>query len=279
MSGEFLIPIITMSGLGVLFSSLLSFADKKLRVEENPLIGKVAELLPNANCGACGYAGCYDFASRLVEGKAELSKCSVCDADTKSEISSLLGIEADLSEKKVARILCRGDNDAAKRKAIKYYGPTSCAALALVGGTKLCQYGCLGGGDCVVACPFNAIFMNDNGLPYVIDELCTGCGLCVKACPRNIIELHPLERNVFVFCKSKDDPKTSKEFCKNACIGCGICARKSDGGIEMIDNLAIINYDKLDISKIPFDKCSTQALQIINHQEKFEPEKESVMVN
>lgn len=277
MSTEILIPIFTMSGLGILFSSLLVFADKKLRVEENPLIGKVAELLPNANCGACGFAGCYDFASKLIEGSAELSKCSVCDADTKIEISSLLGIEATQSEKKVARILCRGDNEAAKRKSVSYIGPNSCSALALVGGTKLCQYGCLGGGDCVDACPFGAIFMQDNGLPFVIEELCTGCGLCAKACPRNIIEIHPIERNVFVFCKSQDDPKTSKEFCKNACIGCGICARKSDGGIEMIENLAIINYDKLDITKIPFDKCSTKALQIINQKEELV--QESVMVN
>jgi electron transport complex protein RnfB len=267
MSADLTIALFTMGGLGLLFSSILVFADKKLRVQENPLIGQVAELLPNANCGACGFAGCYDFATRLVEGKVELTKCSVCSSDTREEISRLLGFESTETEKKVARILCRGDNDAAKRKNVHYIGPTSCSALALIGGLKLCQYGCLGGGDCVEACPFDAIFMADNGLPVIIEEACTGCGLCAKACPRNIIEIHPVERNVFVFCKSEDDPKTSKEFCKNACIGCGICARKSDGGIEMMNNLAIINYEKLDISKIPFDKCSTKCLQILNHQQ------------
>jgi len=267
MSADLTIALFTMGGLGLLFSSILVFADKKLRVQENPLIGQVAELLPNANCGACGFAGCYDFATKLVEGKVELTKCSVCSSDSREEISRLLGFESTETEKKVARVLCRGDNDAAKRKNVHYIGPTSCSALALIGGLKLCQYGCLGGGDCVEACPFDAIFMADNGLPVIIKEACTGCGLCAKACPRNIIEIHPVERNVLVFCKSEDDPKTSKEFCKNACIGCGICARKSDGGIEMVNNLAIINYEKLDIYKIPFDKCSTKCLQILNHQQ------------
>lgn len=277
MLSEILIPVFTMSGLGILFSTLLAIADKKLRVEENPMIGKVAELLPNANCGACGFAGCYDFATKLVEGNTELAKCSVCDGDTKTEIASILGLEATQSEKKIARILCRGDNEAAKRKPVNYFGPNTCSTLALIGGTKFCQYGCLGGGDCVEACPFGAIFMKDDGLPSVIEEFCTGCELCAKACPRNIIEIHSIDRTVFVFCKSLDDPKTSKEFCKNACIGCGICARKSDGGIEMVDNLAIINYDKLDISKIPFDKCSTKALQIVD--QKVVVEQEEVMVN
>jgi RnfABCDGE-type electron transport complex B subunit len=267
MSADLTIALFTMGGLGLLFSSILVFADKKLRVQENPIIGQVAELLPNANCGACGFAGCYDFATKLVEGKVELTKCSVCSSDSREEISRLLGFESTETEKKIARILCRGDNDAAKRKNVHYIGPTSCSALALIGGLKLCQYGCLGGGDCVEACPFDAIFMADNGLPVIIEEACTGCGLCAKACPRNIIEIHPVERNVFVFCKSEDDPKASKEFCKNACIGCGICARKSDGGIEMVNNLAIINYEKLDISKIPFDKCSTKCLQILNYQQ------------
>lgn len=266
MDLNLIIAIASMGGLGLLFSSILVFADKKLRVQENPLIGQIAELLPNANCGACGFAGCYDFATKVAEGKAELSKCSVCDSDAREEISRLIGIDSSQIEKKVARILCRGDNDAAKRKRINYIGPSSCSALALMGGLKLCQYGCLSGGDCVDACQFDAIFMSNDGLPVVIEETCTGCGLCAKACPRNIIEIHPIERNVFVFCKSEDDPKTSKEFCKNACIGCGICARKSDGGIEMINYLAVIKYDKLDISKIPFDKCSTKALQILDNQ-------------
>ncbi len=263
-----IIAIITMGGLGFIFAGGLAFADRKLRVEENPLIAKVNDLLPNANCGGCGSAGCYDFAVKVVEGKALPAGCPVGGEETARAIAEVLGVESGAAVKMVPRILCRGGNSEAVRKMTSYYGPLSCKAMAIVsGGDKLCFYGCLGGGDCVDACPFGAMIMNENGLPEVIEELCTGCGICVKACPRDIIEMHPADQNVFVFCKNHDDPKRSKEVCSVACIGCGICARKSDGGIEMVNNLGIINYDRLDSSKIPFEKCSTGAIRKIGDRE------------
>lgn len=269
MDTTFIIAISTMGGLGFLFASALALADKKLRVEENPQIARVNETLPNANCGACGCAGCYDFAIKVVEGKIDVSKCTVGGQEVLDEVASILGIEAGSSVKMVARVLCRGGNEeAAFKQNTAYSGPQNCAVQALVsGGNKLCLDGCLGGGDCVDACQFNAMYMNENGLPVVIDELCTGCGLCVKACPRGVIEIHPADRLVFVFCKNHDDPKTARKICKAACIGCQICARKSDGGIVMIDNLAVIDYDRLEISKIPLDKCTTKAIDLYNHVE------------
>jgi Na+-translocating ferredoxin:NAD+ oxidoreductase RNF subunit RnfB len=256
-----IIAIATMGGLGFIFAGGLAFADKKLRVEENPLIGQVNDLLPNANCGGCGSAGCYDFTVKVVEGKALPTGCPVGGEETAKKIAELLGVETGNTVKNVPVILCRGGKKEAAKKIADYYGPLSCAASAIVsGGDKLCFYGCLGGGDCVEACPFGAIFMNDNGLPEVVEEICTGCGLCAKACPRNIIEMHPVDRNVFVFCKNQDEPKRAKEVCSVACIGCGICARKSDGGVEMIGNLGVVIHDKLDESKIPFEKCSTGAI-------------------
>ncbi|MBU1099151.1 MAG: RnfABCDGE type electron transport complex subunit B [Bacteroidetes bacterium] len=256
-----MIALATMGGLGFIFAGGLAIADRKLRVEENPLIGKINEILPNANCGACGKAGCYDFAVSLVDGKADPSGCPVGGEDTAQDVAMLLGIEAGTANKMYPRILCHGGNADAVRKMADYYGPLSCSAMDLVsGGDKACYYGCLGGGDCVVACPFGAMIMTDDGLPTVIEELCTGCSLCVTACPRDIIEMHPADRNVFVFCKNHDDPKTSKAVCSVACLGCGICARKSDGGVEMDNFLGVINYDALDESKIPFDKCQTGAI-------------------
>lgn len=261
MDITFLIAIATMGGLGFLFAGGLAFADKKLRVEENPLIAHINDILPNANCGACGNAGCYDFAVKVVEGKALPNGCPVGGEEVAQLIAEIMGIEANNTVKMVPRILCRGGNSEAVKKNVRYSGPTDCRAMSIVsGGDKLCFYGCLGGGDCIEACPFGAMIMNENGLPEVIEEICTGCGLCAKACPRNIIEMHPVDRNVFVFCKNQDEPKRSKEVCSVACIGCGICARKSEGGIDMINNLAVINYDKFDESKIPFDKCSTGAI-------------------
>lgn len=268
MEFTIIIAIATMGGLGFIFAGGLAFADKKLRVEENPLIGQVNEVLPNANCGGCGSAGCYDFAVRVVDGKVSPSGCPVGGEEAAQIIAQILGVEAGESVKMIPKILCGGGNKEAVKKSADYYGPMSCKVVSLVsGGDKLCFYGCLGGGDCVSACPFGAMIMNENNLPEVIEELCTGCGLCAKACLRNIIEMHPADRNVFLYCKNQDDPKRAKEVCSVSCIGCGICARKSDGGVEMINNLGVINYDKLDVSKIPFEKCSTGAIKYLNGKE------------
>lgn len=273
MDATFIIAISTMGGLGLIFAGALAVADKKLRVYENPKIAEVNDALPNANCGACGCAGCYDFATKVVAGKKEPADCTVGGQDVIDEVSAILGIEAGTGIKKVARVLCRGGNaEATFKDKAHYYGPQNCATQALVsGGDKLCLYGCLGGGDCVEACTFGAMYMDDNGLPVVIDELCTGCELCAKACPRGVIEIHPVDRNLFVFCKNQDDPKTSRKVCSVACIGCGICARKTEG-VDMDGNLAEIDYDNLEISTIPLDKCRTKAIDYL-----YQPEEETVV--
>ncbi len=261
MDSILIIALATMGGLGFIFAGGLAFADKKLRVEENPLIAKVNELLPNANCGACGNAGCYDFAFKVVNDKAAPISCPVCDEETASEIARLVGSDVGNTVKYLPRILCRGGVDKAKSKDVFYAGPSSCALMEIVsGGNKKCSYGCLGGGDCVNACKFNAIYMSEDKLPVIIEELCKGCGLCAQACPLGIIEMHPADRDLFVYCKNHDDPKTSKENCSAACIGCGICSRNSNGAIEIIDNLAVIHYELLNSLEIPIEKCPTHAI-------------------
>lgn len=279
-----IIAIATMGGLGFIFAGALAVADKKLRVVENPKIAEVNDILPNANCGACGLAGCYDFATNVVDGKVKITGCPVGGQDVADEIARILGMESGTAVKLVARVLCNGGNaEAIMKEGAKYDGPSGCSVQTIVaGGQKMCLYGCLGGGECVDACQFGAIFMNENGLPVVVEELCTGCGQCVEACPRGIIEIHPDDRELFVFCKNHDDPKRSKEVCNVACFGCGICARKSDGSIEMRDFLPEINYDNLDISKIPIDKCKTGAIRLV-HPEKaaelFKQENIEIKVN
>lgn len=266
MDSTLIVAISTMGGLGLLFASALALADRKLRVFEDPKISAVNEILPNANCGACGNAGCYDFAVNVVNGKAKINGCPVGGQEVVDEIAQILGMESTQSIKLVARILCNGGNaEAVKKPNVEYHGPLSCSVQTIVaGGEKMCLYCCLGGGDCVDACQFGAIFMNENGLPVVVEELCTGCGQCAEICPRGVIEIHPDDRELFVFCRNHDDPKKSKEVCKVACIGCGICARKSDGSVVMKDFLAEIDYSKLDISKIPLDKCSTGAIRMLD---------------
>ncbi|MBL1215368.1 MAG: RnfABCDGE type electron transport complex subunit B [Ignavibacteriae bacterium] len=271
MDYTLIIAIATMGGLGFLFAGGLALADRKLRVEENPLIAKVNDALPGANCGACGKAGCYDFAVNIVEGNAAVNGCPVGGDETAQLVADIMGVEAGSAIKMYPRVLCRGGNSEAVSKLTEYYGPLSCAAMDIVsGGNKMCFDGCLGGGDCVEACPFGAMIMNENGIPEVIEELCTSCTMCVQACPRDVIEMHPEDRNVFVFCKNHDDPKKAKDVCSVACLGCGICARKSDGGVEMHDNLGVINYDKLDQNLIPFDKCRTGAIGHLRKAEESE---------
>lgn len=269
--------LLTMGGLGLFFAGALALADRKLRVVEDPRIGKVNELLPGANCGACGLAGCQDFAVKVVEGKMEVTGCPVGGKEVAQEIATVLGVEAGDSVRLVARILCRGGTGNAVEKA-RYEGPASCSAKALVaGGDKACLHGCLGGGECVEACQFDAIFMNEEGLPEIIEELCTGCGACGRACPRDVIEMHPDDREIFVFCRSLDDPKRARKVCAVACVGCGICARKSDGSVKMEEHLAVIDYERLDPDKIPFEKCRTGAIGYLPGREPApaEPELEA----
>jgi RnfABCDGE-type electron transport complex B subunit len=265
---DILLPIITMAALGLLFSLGLAFAYQKLKVEEDPKVVAVSESLPQANCGACGYSGCRAFAEAVVDGDAPANGCPVGGGETARMIAEILGVEAGEMIKRVARLHCRGDRAAAKDRG-DYLGLTTCYAANLVGGNKQCSYGCLGYGDCVRACQFEAMYMGDDALPHVIEENCTACGKCVDACPRNLYELHPLDQEIFVYCKSLDRGPAAKKACKNACIGCGICARACPEGIEMKDNLAVIlDYKKIEPEQIPaIEKCPTDAIGRMHPEE------------
>ena len=258
---NFLIPVLTMTVLSLLFSAGLVLAYKKLQVEEDPKIEAVNEALPQANCAACGFSGCRAFAEAVVKGTAESNGCPVGGNDVAAEVAEILGVSAGTVLKRVARLHCRGTKEAAASRGL-YLGVTTCAASHIIGGNKQCSYGCMGYGDCVLSCTFDAMEMGEDGLPIVIEENCTACGKCVAACPRSLYELHPLEQNMFVYCRSLDGPKASRKLCKNACIACGICARACPEQIVMENNLAIIlDYKKIDPETIPaIEKCPTNAI-------------------
>jgi Na+-translocating ferredoxin:NAD+ oxidoreductase RNF subunit RnfB len=256
-----LVPILTMGALGFFFAFGLVFAHRRLAVHLDPRIEKVAGALPQSNCGACGYAGCQAMAEAMVSGKAAPNSCPAGGADTAAKVADVLGVRPAEVIKKLARLHCRGTKEAAVRRS-QYLGLQTCYAAHLMGGDKLCTYGCLGLGDCVRACPFEAMFMDDDGLPVVIEEKCTACGKCVEACPRNLLELHPTSQNIIVFCRSKDRGPVARKACKNACIACGICSRAVPEAIIIENNLAMItDYKKIPPEKLlEIEKCPTGAI-------------------
>lgn len=269
-----LISMASMGGLGALFSGGLALANKKLYVEEDPRIAQISDVLPGANCGGCGFAGCANFSENVVNGEISPSDCPVCNDDVVEEIAAIMGLEAEKGEKLVARVLCQGGDYETAKKA-SYYGAESCIATHITGGgDKLCAYGCLGFGECVDACTFDAMYMTDNGLPAIIEDKCTGCGNCVDACPRDVIELHSTKDTVIVACRNQDDPKTSRKVCIKACVGCSICVRPFENDeMTMENNLARIDYAKYGQgNSLPTDKCPTEAIVLIE-AEKDEPEK------
>jgi Na+-translocating ferredoxin:NAD+ oxidoreductase RNF subunit RnfB len=257
-----------MAALGFLFSAGLVLAYKKLRVEEDPNVMKISEILPQANCGACGYSGCRAFAEAVVKGDAAANGCPVGGEDVANNIAETLGIEAGEVIKKAARLHCRGTKEAAKSRGY-YAGITTCYASHLVGGNKQCSHGCMGFGDCVAVCQFDALYMGDDGLPVVIEEKCTACGQCVTACPRNLFELHPLSQEIIVFCRSEDKGPTARKLCKNACIACGICVRACPEAIVLENNLAVIkDYKKIKPEQIPaMEKCPTNSIGYLHKKD------------
>ena len=184
-----------------------------------------------------------------------------------------MGVEASASEPMVAVVRCAGGNKEAKNK-YKYFGVETCAAASLIGGGhKACQYGCLGFGDCVAACNFDAIHIGDNGLPVVDDEKCTGCGLCVAACPKNIMDMIPKTAQIYIACSSQDKGKDVKEVCEVGCIGCKVCANKKNcpsGAITMNGDLPTVDYSIEDNLVTPWYKCSTNSfIDKVKHRPKF----------
>jgi Na+-translocating ferredoxin:NAD+ oxidoreductase subunit B len=236
--------LILLGGLGLVFGIFLTYFYMRFQTSENPLISKIYELLPKANCGGCGYPGCSSFAEALAEGKVSPEKCAMIGDSQYCEICKLLGVESKEKEKKVARVMCLGGKNA--RKKFEYETIKTCKAVEVFYDTNLeCSYGCIGYGDCVNVCPVDAIKMGENGLPVIDQEMCIACGKCVEACPKNIIKLVPYDKKEYVACMSQDKGAAVVKSCKSGCIGCGKCVEVCPvDAIKLENNLASINYDK-----------------------------------
>jgi len=262
---EIVMAAVVLFGLTLIFATLLGIAKEKLRVEEDPRIGEVTEVLPAANCGGCGFAGCADFAKAVVEQRAKCDGCPVGGSETAAKVAEILGIEVVETAPFRPVIHC-GARTADKLGVVPYEGVESCVEANIVGVTQACTYGCLGFGDCAEACTFDALHMID-GKPVVDYDKCTGCGACVKACPRDLIELIPFKQEsmLVVACANKELAKAVRAVCKVGCIGCKMCQRLAGDVFAVDNNVARINYDNYtgdeteEVKKV-LDKCPAEVL-------------------
>lgn len=268
-----LIAVIVLGGIALISAVILYVCSKKFAVHEDPRIGQVSAILPGANCGGCGYPGCSGMASALVKGADAGSIdglfCPVGGSDVMGQVADLLGMAVANTEPKVAVVRCNGTCELRPRIAV-YDGLKTCTAVNSCGaGETGCGYGCLGCGDCVNACAFGAITMNqETGLPEVDEEKCTSCGACVKACPRNIIELRKKgikNRRVYVRCVNKDKGAIAMKTCKAACIGCGKCEKECKfDAIKIENNLSYIDPEKCRLCRKCVEACPTHAIVAVN---------------
>lgn len=265
-----LIAVISLGAIGLVAAVILYAASKKFAVYEDPRIAQVSEVLPQANCGGCGYPGCSGFAAACVKaGSLEGKLCPVGGQPTMEKVAAILGLEAAASEPKVAVVRCNG-TCANRPKLTKYDGVRSCVvANSTYGGESGCTFGCLGCGDCVSACTFGAIKMNpETGLPEVDESKCTACGACAKACPRSIIEIRPKGKNnrrVYVQCVNKDKGAVARKACTAACIGCGKCVKVCPfEAITLENNLAYIDPAKCKSCRKCEMECPQNAIIAVN---------------
>ena len=268
-----LIAVAVLGGIALVSAVVLYVCSKKFAVYEDPRLGQVTALLPGANCGGCGYPGCSGMASALVKGADAGSLdglyCPVGGAEVMGQVADLLGMAVANTEPKVAVVRCNGTCELRPRIA-EYSGLRTCTAMNSCGaGETGCGYGCLGCGDCVSACSFGAIKINDEtGLPEVDEDKCTACGACVNSCPRHIIELRKRgvrNRRVYVRCVNKDKGAAAMKACKAACIGCGKCEKECKfGAITIQGNLSYIDPDKCRLCRKCVEVCPTHAIVAIN---------------
>ncbi|MCR5273030.1 MAG: RnfABCDGE type electron transport complex subunit B [Lachnospiraceae bacterium] len=256
MLGAIIIATVIVGGTGIIVGFFLGFSGEKFKVEVDPKEEAVLGVLPGNNCGGCGFPGCAGLAAAIAKGEAPVNQCPVGGAECAAKIGAIMGVEAGEAVRQVAFVKCAGTCDKANSDYV-YTGVEDCAALEFIpgGGPKSCSYGCAGFGNCVKACPFDAIHVID-GVAVVDKEACKACGKCVAACPKNLIELIPYEAKHIVQCSSKDMGKNVMKACSVGCIGCHLCEKNCEhDAVHVIDNIAYIDQTKCTQCGVCAEKC------------------------
>ena len=246
---------------GLLFGVLLAVCSHFFAVPDDEKVKQIRAVLPGANCGACGYKGCNDYAEAVASGNAAPNLCIPGALAVAEQLGEILGVEVEEPKDVVALVHCNGDCTACGDKAI-YDGMKTChASTAFFGGPKACSYGCIGCGDCAAVCISDAICM-ENGIARVDSSRCVGCGLCAKTCPKHIISMVPQDTKVVVYCVNHDKGAEARKACQNACIGCKKCEKLCPlGAITVVDNCAVVDYEKCQGCGVCAEGCPTKCLK------------------
>ncbi len=260
--------------IGLIAAVILHFVSKAFYVEEDPRIDEVQCCLPGANCGGCGFAGCRAMAEAMV--KQMDTSIAYCPGGDYEKIGVILGIAATARDPQVCVVCCNGSCQNSPIK-VKYDSAATCAfAHTVYAGESGCPHGCLGCGDCVTACKFDAIHINpETHLPEVDEKKCVGCKACAKVCPRGVLEIRDKGKNnrrVYVCCKNREKGAAAKKNCSVACIGCSKCAKACPfEAISLTDNLAYIDYTVCKLCRKCVAECPTGAIHAVNFPEKKAP--------
>ena len=248
--------------LGLLCAVMLAVASKVMAVEVDERVTGVRELLPGANCGACGYSGCDGYAQALVDEEVMTNLCTPGGDKTSKEISALLGLEAADVIESFAVVFCTGDN-AATQNRMDYSGIMTCAAAKqLYGGQGSCLFGCLGFGDCAAVCPMDAVCI-ENGLARIDRRRCNGCRLCTMACPNNVILMDYSESTAAVLCMNTEKGAVVRKKCTSGCIGCMRCVKSCPSeAIAMKENLAVVDQSKCTGCGLCTEVCNPKCIRI-----------------
>ncbi len=240
--------VVLLGVIGLIAAVGLTVASKVFAVPVDEKAEAIRECLPGANCGACGFSGCDGYAAALSKGETtDTALCAPGGNDVSKEIAEVAGLSAGEVKPMAAVVLCQGHNVNAATK-LEYQGVMSCRmASQIFGGPKECIYGCLGYGDCMAVCEYDAISICD-GVARINPLMCKACKMCVKTCPKGLIEMLPLhETKAAVLCKNHDKGAVTRKECTIGCIGCMKCAKECEAGAITIDKFC---------AKVDYEKCT-----------------------